>query len=102
MEQPVVLIGIGEMGGVFARLMATDAITLQAALYCEAFDHKQPIATMLSALEHIPDHKCMDRSAPARLARALVYADRLGSSLAHLQRASSRTHRERLNHGRRD
>ncbi len=81
MVQHLVLVGIGEMGGVFAHLVATDAITLQAVLCSEAFDHEQPIATMLSAFEHIPDHKYMGRSAPARLARTLVHADRLGPAL---------------------
>jgi hypothetical protein len=40
---------------------------------------------MVEAFEGDQDHRCMGRSAPARLARALQHADRLEISLPTLR-----------------
>lgn len=61
-----------------ARAVAADVIALQAALTGRQFDSDALIAGMLEAFDGDLDHACMGRSAPARLARALAHADRLG------------------------
>ncbi len=54
MEQPVVLAGIGEMGGVFVHHVATGAITPQEVLCAMDFDHEQLSVAMLEAFERTP------------------------------------------------
>jgi ketopantoate reductase len=62
----------------FAHQVAADVIALQEALTGHRFDQAELIAAMVVAFEGDPEHKCMGRSAPARLARAIEHADRLG------------------------
>jgi ketopantoate reductase len=62
----------------FARSVATDVVALQEALTGSRFNNDQLIEAMLEAFDGDPEHRCMGRSAPARLARALEHADRLG------------------------
>jgi len=69
----------------FARRVATDVIALQEAMTGQGFDHEQLIAAMLTAFDGDPDHKCMGRSAPARLARAIEHAERLGVAVPTLR-----------------
>jgi len=69
----------------FARQVATDVITLQEAMTGQCFVHEQLIAAMLTAFAGDPDHKCMGRSAPARLARAIEHAERLGIAVPTLR-----------------
>jgi ketopantoate reductase len=62
----------------FARAVAGEVIALQEAMTGEHFDRSALIDGMLAAFAGDPAHKCMGRSAPARLARALSHAERLG------------------------
>lgn len=68
----------------FARGVAGDVIALQEALTGTRFDHDALIAAMLRAFDGDPAHRCTGRSAPARLARALEHAGRLGLKLPTL------------------
>jgi hypothetical protein len=61
----------------FARQVANDVIRLQEGLTGSRFNNDDLLAAMLKAFEGDPDHKCMGRSAPARLQRALAHAERL-------------------------
>lgn len=61
----------------FARDVASDVIDLQEGLTGHAYDRDALLAAMLKAFAGDTEHKCMGRSAPARLQRALDYADRL-------------------------
>jgi hypothetical protein len=74
-----------------ARSVAEDVIALQEALTETRFDRAQLLAAMVQAFEGDPEHRCMGRSAPARLRRALAHAERLGvatptlNAIAHEQ-----------------
>ena len=72
---------VGELWGQHqdtARAVANDVIALQEAMTGKTFDHEALIQAMVRAFEGDPAHKCMGRSAPARLQRALENAERLG------------------------
>lgn len=62
-----------------------DVISLQQALTGETFDKQALIDAMVIAFEGDPDHKCMGRSAPARLERALQLAGQFGIQAPTLQ-----------------
>ena len=62
-----------------------DIILLQQALTDEAFDKQQLIDAMLEAFDGDPEHKCMGRSAPARLERALQLAEQFGLDVPYLR-----------------
>jgi hypothetical protein len=49
------------------------------------------IKAMLVAFDGDPDHGCMGRSAPARLARALQQADDAGLAVPQLREIESKT-----------
>lgn len=55
--------------------VASDIIALQEALTQTKFDHLQLMESLKAAFYGDPNHGCMGRSAPARLARALMLAD---------------------------
>ena len=57
-----------------ATEVAHEVIKIQQALTGQTFDSEKLIAAMVYAFEGDPDHKCMGRSAPARLRRALELA----------------------------
>jgi len=59
------------------RDLANDVTDLQEALTGVTLDRGALFQAMLHAFEGDPDHRCMGRSAPARLARALEHAERL-------------------------
>jgi len=61
-----------------ARAVADEVMDLQAWLTQQSLDREQLIAGMLKAFDGDPEHKCMGRSAPARLERALKIADEAG------------------------
>jgi len=69
----------------FARDVAHEVISLQEGLTGKRFDREALIASMVEAFEGDPNHGCMGRSAPARLARALQHAERLGIDLPTLR-----------------
>ncbi len=62
---------------VFMHEVTNDVIRLQEALTGSRFNNDRLVEAMLRAFDGDPDHKCMGRSAPARLQRALDHADRL-------------------------
>jgi hypothetical protein len=62
----------------FAKKIAREVIQIQEALTGTSLDTEPLIERMLDAFNGDPQHKCMGRSAPARLNRALSHADRFG------------------------
>ena len=58
-----------------ARTVANEVIDLQEYLTGQTFDREKLIAGMVNAINGDLDHKCMGRSAPARLQRALQLAE---------------------------
>lgn len=68
-----------------ARAVANEVMDLQAWLTKQEFDREQLIAGMLKAFDGDPEHKCMGRSAPARLERALKVADEAGLMVLKLR-----------------
>jgi hypothetical protein len=69
----------------FASAVVEDVIVLQEALTGREFDRRALVEGMLEAFRGDPDHKCMGRSAPARLARALANAKAHGLRLPVLE-----------------
>lgn len=60
-----------------ARTVANEVIDIQEGLTGRSYDRDALIGGMLKAFNGDPEHRCMGRSAPARLQRALAHADRL-------------------------
>ena len=75
-----------------AEKVAEDVIALQERLTGERFDHRALIDAMLVAFEGDPEHKCMGRSAPARLERAMRHGERQGIDLPTLAQIASEMH----------
>ena len=61
-----------------ARQIAREVIDIQTCLTATALDADQLIEGMLQAFKGDPEHKCMGRSAAARLQNALVHAKNCG------------------------
>lgn len=74
----------------FARQVANEVIDVQDALTGVAHARERLIAGMLEAFAGDPEHACTGRSAPARLARTLAHADRLGLAVPTLRALASR------------
>ena len=70
--------------------VAREVIQIQAALTGQDFNTEALISGMLQAFEGDPDHGCMGRSAPARLARALQQADAAGLATPQLREIAAR------------
>ena len=68
-----------------AEAVAHEVIQIQEAVTGQSFAADKLIAGMLEAFEGDPDHRCMGRSAPARLARALQQADAAGLAVPRLR-----------------
>ncbi len=68
-----------------AEAVAHEVIQIQEALTGQRFAADKLITGMLEAFEGDPDHRCMGRSAPARLARALQQADAAGLAVPRLR-----------------
>ncbi|ODB94017.1 hypothetical protein A3194_04940 [Candidatus Thiodiazotropha endoloripes] len=68
----------------FAESVAREVIQLQQVLTGQSLDTEALIDAMLEAFEGDPQHKCMGRSAPARLERALAHARQHGLALPQL------------------
>ncbi len=85
----------GTVGDLWARdkdlatAVADEVIALQQKLTGTAFDRTRLIEGMVRAFDGDPDHACMGRSAPERLARALGLADEVGLDLPQLKRIAS-------------
>jgi hypothetical protein len=60
-----------------ARAVANEVIDIQEGLTGRSYDRDALIGGMLEAFNGDLEHRCMGRSAPARLQRALAHADRL-------------------------
>ena len=73
-----------------AEAVAHEVIQIQEALTGQRLAADQLIAGMLEAFEGDPDHRCMGRSAPARLARALQQADAAGLAVPRLREIAAR------------
>ena len=71
-----------------ANTVASDVIRLQEALTGKVFDHNALVSSMVEAINGDREHMCMGRSAPVRLQRALVLAEKHNVSLKMLQRIS--------------
>ena len=68
-----------------ARDVAQDVIDIQEALTGATLDREGLIQAMLVAFNGDLQHKCMGRSAPARLQRALQHADRFALAVPTLR-----------------
>jgi ketopantoate reductase len=73
-----------------AEAVASEVISIQETLTDRTFDADALITGMLAAFDGDPDHKCMGRSAPARLARALQQADAAGLAVPRLREIAAR------------
>lgn len=73
----------------FARDVANEVMDIQDSLTGVKHDRDKLIAGMLEAFEGDPAHGCTGRSAPARLARALSYADQAGLAVPTLRAVQS-------------
>lgn len=77
-----------------AEQVADEVIQLQEKLTGRNFDRGRLISAMLEAFDGDPEHKCMGRSAPARLQRALQLAEQF-----HLQLPTLRNIQRQQNTG---
>jgi ketopantoate reductase len=68
-----------------AEAVAREVISIQETLACCSFNADALITGMLAAFDGDPDHKCMGRSAPARLSRALRQAAAAGLAVPRLR-----------------
>jgi ketopantoate reductase len=68
-----------------ARRVGNDVMDLQEALTGLRFDRDDLFSAMVSAFEGDPAHRCMGRSAPARLVRALAQGEQHGLDLPALR-----------------
>lgn len=68
-----------------AEAVADEVLDIQAWLTGETLDRKRLLAGMLEAFDADPEHLCTGRSAPARLARALSFADQAGLKVPTLR-----------------
>lgn len=67
------------------RRIGNEVIDIQEALTGIGFERGDLFTAMVAAFEGDPSHKCMGRSAPARLARALAEGERQGLDLPALR-----------------
>jgi len=72
-----------------ARAVAEDVIDIQEALTGVHFDRKALVLAMLVAFDGDPQHKCMGRSAPARLQRAIEHANKYGLGVPTLRQIAA-------------
>lgn len=68
-----------------ARAVANDVMDIQAWLTGKKPDREKLIQGMVEAFNGDLDHKCMGRSAPARLERAIKLADEAGLEVSKLR-----------------
>ncbi len=70
---------------ILARNVANDVIDLQEWLTGQALPREKLVDGMLEAFDGDPKHKCMGRSAAARLQRTLSLADQAELAVPHLK-----------------
>ncbi|HEB56251.1 MAG TPA: hypothetical protein ENI98_08090 [Gammaproteobacteria bacterium] len=68
-----------------AREVAQNVIDIQEWLTAHRFDREKLINGMVDAIRSDPEHKCMGRSAPVRLRRAIEQADKAGLAVPRLR-----------------
>lgn len=68
-----------------ARQVANEVIGIQEWLTGHQFDHEKLIQGMVEGIKGDLQHKCMGRSAPGRLARAISQADEAGLAVPKLR-----------------
>ena len=73
-----------------AREVANDVIDIQEHLTGKTFNRVQLIDGMVKAIKGDLEHKCMGRSAPARLARAISIADEAGLDIPKLREIAAK------------
>ena len=73
---------------VLARSVASDVIDIQENLTGQTLNREQLIEGMVKAFEGDLEHKCMGRSAPGRLERAIQQADKAGLEVKKLRMIS--------------
>lgn len=76
----------------FARAVISEILALQEWMTGKSMDEEALIQTMLKAFDGDPDHKCMGRSAPARLERALGLAKKAGIETPELKSIQASAH----------
>lgn len=74
-----------------AREVAADVMDIQEWLTGTTFDRDRLIQGMVDAINGDLEHKCMGRSAPARLANAIAHADEANLAVTKLREISSST-----------
>ena len=74
-----------------ARRVGDEVIDLQEAVTGQPFERESLFAAMVRAFEGDPAHKCMGRSAPARLKRALEHAAAHALETPALKRIAQQT-----------
>ncbi len=73
-----------------ARAVANDVMDIQFWLIGHELDRDALIAGMVEAINGDLEHKCMGRSAPTRLQRALQFADEAGLAVTTLREIKER------------
>lgn len=73
-----------------AEGVAREVVGIQQALTGTTLDADELIRAMLVAFDGDPGHRCMGRSAPARLARAIAQADRFGLAVPRLREIAAK------------
>lgn len=73
-----------------ARDVASDVMDIQEWLTGQTFDRDKLIEGMVEAINGDLEHKCMGRSAPARLANAIAHADEANLSVTTLRDIASK------------
>ena len=73
-----------------AESVAREVVEIQSALTGKSLNADDLIKAMLVAFDGDPEHGCMGRSAPARLARALSQADAAGLAVPTLREIAAR------------
>ncbi|HHM04664.1 MAG TPA: hypothetical protein ENJ19_02845 [Gammaproteobacteria bacterium] len=76
-----------------ARAVAEDVMTIQDHLVATPPSHERLLQGMLEAFAGDPGHRCMGRSAPLRLQRALALADAHGLAVPTLRKIAHDTAR---------
>ena len=72
-----------------AKEVANEVIDLQEFLTSQTFNREQLIEGMVTAMKGDLEHKCMGRSAPARLQRALQLAEEANLTVSKLKEISN-------------
>jgi hypothetical protein len=73
-----------------ARDIAGDVIALQEARVGKSLDHQRLIDGMVKGFDGDPQHQCMGRSAPQRMARALAQAEELGVDMPAIKAVAAK------------